>query len=171
MTTIFALLNIPRMNNKNEYQRKLGNPLWQKKKLEIMQRDEFKCKHCGSDQKELQVHHLQYIQGREPWDYTNDCLLTLCHECHWAEEAQLKGMGQYILSVFRRCNADTPEMMIFLSYIINAHNSGMSLLDMGLDLSFISSLGKEHRKEYSDLLSRSVCGDDYVNIETPKEPK
>ncbi|WP_439880923.1 hypothetical protein ACSX1A_17445 [Pontibacter sp. MBLB2868] len=31
----------------------------------------------------MQVHHLCYIRNRLPWDYTDDCLVTLCNWCHW----------------------------------------------------------------------------------------
>jgi len=30
----------------------------------------------------LQIHHKKYIQGRLPWEYENDDLITLCKECH-----------------------------------------------------------------------------------------
>ncbi len=30
----------------------------------------------------LQVHHLAYIEGRDPWDYSDEILITLCKECH-----------------------------------------------------------------------------------------
>ena len=31
---------------------------------------------------ELHVHHKYYILGRKPWEYPNDCLITLCSDCH-----------------------------------------------------------------------------------------
>jgi hypothetical protein len=30
----------------------------------------------------LQVHHLYYIQGLMPWEYSNDCLVTMCGKHH-----------------------------------------------------------------------------------------
>ena len=57
-------------------------PQWQKKRLEIMSRDEFKCVICGSEEKTLHVHHKYYIKGRKVWDYDNSILETLCCDCH-----------------------------------------------------------------------------------------
>lgn len=64
------------------YSKKLQNPQWQKKRLEILQRDEFKCIHCGCDDKELHVHHRWYQFGKDIWDYPDTCFETLCYECH-----------------------------------------------------------------------------------------
>lgn len=64
------------------YAEKLRSPLWQKKRLEILQRDNWKCCSCGSDEKNLQVHHLVYVKNNNPWDYDHSCLQTLCDDCH-----------------------------------------------------------------------------------------
>lgn len=53
-----------------------------KKRLEILKRDRWKCKYCGSERKELHVHHLGYKKNKNPWDYLNDRLITLCRDCH-----------------------------------------------------------------------------------------
>lgn len=67
---------------KEDYAELLRSPLWQKKRLEIMQRDNFTCCKCGCTHKELQVHHIKYIKGRKPWEYDNEDLVTLCNDCH-----------------------------------------------------------------------------------------
>jgi hypothetical protein len=64
------------------YSEKFKDPMWQKKRLEIMSRDEFKCVICGDDKKTLNVHHCYYIFGLNPWEYSNDVLITLCEDCH-----------------------------------------------------------------------------------------
>lgn len=64
------------------YSDKLKSPKWQKKRLEILQRDEFKCTKCFNDEIELNVHHKKYIFGLNPWEYENDNLTTLCIKCH-----------------------------------------------------------------------------------------
>lgn len=64
------------------YQKLLRHPMWQRKRLEIFQRDDFTCTHCTDDEFELHVHHLKYINGRKPWEYPNDQLVTLCCNCH-----------------------------------------------------------------------------------------
>ena len=70
---------------KKEYIELLKDPRWQKKRLEIMQRDNFTCQHCGSTEKTLNVHHLLYSKGSKPWEYDNDNLITLCQDCHEKE--------------------------------------------------------------------------------------
>lgn len=63
------------------YSEKLRHPKWQKKRLEILSRDGFKCLFCGSEDKNLQVHHLLY-KRRDPWDYPDYLYQTLCDDCH-----------------------------------------------------------------------------------------
>lgn len=63
------------------YSEKLRDPRWQKKRLEIMQRDNFCCIVCCDSKSELQVHHLIY-KKRDPWDYPNALYQTLCKSCH-----------------------------------------------------------------------------------------
>jgi hypothetical protein len=55
---------------------------WQKKRLEILDRDKWTCKECGCDSGILHVHHLRYNNGRPVWDIDNKYLITLCHKCH-----------------------------------------------------------------------------------------
>lgn len=69
----------------NAYAEKLKDPRWQKKRLEILSRDEFVCQSCFSDTKTLHVHHRRYLPGKEPWDIPNDLLVTLCEICHQEE--------------------------------------------------------------------------------------
>jgi len=64
------------------YKEKLRDPRWQKKKGEILLRDKHTCQSCGATDKNLQVHHLEYITGINPWDYPDDMLTTLCEVCH-----------------------------------------------------------------------------------------
>ena len=66
----------------NNYAELLRSPQWQKKRLEIMQRDSFTCQSCGSTQKTLTVHHKYYTNGCAPWDYPDECYVTLCEDCH-----------------------------------------------------------------------------------------
>lgn len=64
------------------YSEKLRSPLWQKKRLQILERDNWKCCACGNATRNLQVHHLIYCKGSNPWDYADDVYQTLCEECH-----------------------------------------------------------------------------------------
>ena len=62
------------------YSDKLKDPRWQRKRLEVMQRDNFKCSQCKNGEITLNVHHWQY--SKEPWDAKNEDLTTVCHLCH-----------------------------------------------------------------------------------------
>lgn len=73
------------------YSDKLRDPRWQRKRLEIMERDEFTCQQCGDATKTLHVHHKYYLPRLEPWDYCPLSLVTLCEDCHQQEE-EMKGM-------------------------------------------------------------------------------
>ncbi len=64
------------------YIEKLKDPRWQRKRLEVMERDNFGCQMCGANTKTLHIHHGYYERGLEPWDYDSDTLHTLCKDCH-----------------------------------------------------------------------------------------
>lgn len=63
------------------YIQKLRSPLWQKKRLHILERDNWSCCACGDAERNLQVHHIIYAK-RDPWDYPDEVLQTLCEKCH-----------------------------------------------------------------------------------------
>jgi 5-methylcytosine-specific restriction endonuclease McrA len=63
------------------YSQKLRDPRWQKMRLQILERDKWACKSCGSTENNLQVHHVIYLK-REPWDYPQEYYQTLCCDCH-----------------------------------------------------------------------------------------
>lgn len=77
-------------NQKSDYSKKLLDPRWQKKRLEILNRDNWCCQICGDDQNTLHVHHRRYIPNREPWDIPNELLATLCAACHESETNELE---------------------------------------------------------------------------------
>lgn len=66
----------------DRYKHALKDPRWQKKRLEIFQRDDWQCQKCGDKKSMLAVHHESYIEGFEPWEYPSAMLTTLCEECH-----------------------------------------------------------------------------------------
>lgn len=67
------------------YTEKLKNPKWQRRRLEILQRDEFRCRLCNDDKTELHVHHKKY--NGDPWDSEDDDLVTVCKYCHLVYES------------------------------------------------------------------------------------
>lgn len=68
----------------------LKDPRWQRKRLEVLQRDDFHCQSCADKRNTLHVHHLRY--NGNPWDTPSKFLVTLCNDCHSKEE-DLKKRG------------------------------------------------------------------------------
>lgn len=64
------------------YKEQLTHPNWQRKRLEIFQRDNFACTICGNTEHQLQVHHLYYLPEMLIWQYDNECYKTVCPKCH-----------------------------------------------------------------------------------------
>lgn len=73
------------MKTKLTYWEQLKDPRWQKRRLEVMGRDEFRCQLCFDDTKTLNVHHRWYEKSRDIWNYPDESLITLCEECHQEE--------------------------------------------------------------------------------------
>jgi len=82
------------------YSEKLKDPRWQKKRLKIFERDEWRCQKCFDAESMLAVHHRYYIVDREPWDYPDKLLVTLCEDCHESERLNYDN-AEDILSMLR----------------------------------------------------------------------
>lgn len=69
------------MSRSRRYRKLLKDDRWNQRRQEIMRRDGFRCRRCGAKGK-LNVHHRWYVYGRQPWQYPDRCLVTLCETCH-----------------------------------------------------------------------------------------
>lgn len=72
------------------YLAKLRDPRWQKRRLHIFERDNFTCRFCGATDKTLHVHHTHYERGKGPWETSSYGLVTLCENCHEAENFEAR---------------------------------------------------------------------------------
>ena len=63
------------------YAEKLKDPRWQKKRLEILERDEWRCRLCGAEDMPLHIHHEKYTT-RNPWEEEDINLSAICEKCH-----------------------------------------------------------------------------------------
>ena len=81
------------------YAEKLKDPRWQKKRLEIFERDRFRCVVCFSAHKTLHVHHGYYRGGADPWDYEDETLSTLCEDCHQMAGELLESIHRQIAAM------------------------------------------------------------------------
>lgn len=72
---------------KRRYRSLLNEDLWYQCRKKILRRDGYACRNCGSSE-QLQVHHIQYHVyvdtglWKDPWDYDDKLLVTLCRKCH-----------------------------------------------------------------------------------------
>jgi 5-methylcytosine-specific restriction endonuclease McrA len=80
------------------YSQKLQDLRWKARRLEILKRDHFICVRCERRNEmlrrlglRLEVHHIRYLPGLEPWEYADEWLQTLCQQCH--EEVTVEGRG------------------------------------------------------------------------------
>lgn len=103
------------------YSEKLKDPRWQKKRLEILQRDEFTCKWCGDSDSTLHVHHIAYYDG-DVWDTPNDLLITLCLNCHKYEESDLKSLKHEVFNNLRK-RGFTSTSFSSLAYIFDKNRN------------------------------------------------
>lgn len=127
------------------YKEKLQDPRWQKKRLEILSRDNFTCQLCNDKETTLHVHHNQYIS--DPWDVENDKLITYCQYCHRIVEFT-KNIKIYnkILKIYNR---KSPLGVLSYSFIIdelgnkwvvvNLLNDDINLIDF-LDGNLINNI-------------------------------
>lgn len=70
---------------KQSYSDKLKDVRWQKKRLEILEANDFICQRCLMEGKTVHVHHKLYRWDTDPWDYEDDCFVILCEDCHHQE--------------------------------------------------------------------------------------
>jgi hypothetical protein len=86
----------------DNYAAKLRDPRWQKKRLEIMNRDEWCCQLCFDDESTLVVHHRLYLPNKEPWEYPDELLITLCEDCHNRETDYIDIACGYVVDSLKR---------------------------------------------------------------------
>ena len=92
--------NLAMLAPKERYEQQLDDTRWKLKANNIRKRDNHECQVCGAKKKQLDVHHIRYVSGREAWDYDDGDLVTLCHECHeeihdWQDFENLIEGGYY----------------------------------------------------------------------------
>ena len=99
------------------YSEQLKSPHWQRKRLEVMQRDNFTCVACGEKESQLQVHHGVYLKGVNPWEYDDKYLHTLCKNCHDIT-------GLFMDVIYKEIGETNPHLLWDLEWIFNWIKSG-----------------------------------------------
>jgi len=64
-----------------EWNNQYSHPNWQRMRLFVLSRDNFKCQKCGDAHSQLHVHHKEYSDGFI-WEINTDYLMILCDRCH-----------------------------------------------------------------------------------------
>lgn len=103
------------------YKEKLLDPRWQRKRLEILNRDEFTCRFCGDAKSELQIHHLYYFVNIDPWQYDESALITLCKTCHYNETQYRKDADKALNAAFAQIGFSYSDIQI-LTYSLSDKN-------------------------------------------------
>ncbi len=118
------------MAENKTYSEKLRDPRWQKKRLEILNRDEFRCQMCLDEKTTLNVHHHDYKQGREPWEYDNDMLITYCEVCHKSETDKRHDLEMQILQLLKEVKTNSYHLHDFIFYLKKAEDVCMDIHDL-----------------------------------------
>lgn len=84
---------------RERYRQKLLDPRWQKRRLEILSRDAWTCQICSDSKSTLHVHHRYYLPDKEPWEYCNEALVTLCADCHREEGEKSRYVEHFVQSL------------------------------------------------------------------------
>jgi 5-methylcytosine-specific restriction endonuclease McrA len=91
-----------------KYSEKLKDPRWQKKRLEVLNRDEFTCQMCGDKETTLHVHHIVYRKNAEPWESDEMELVTICADCHEVEHLPLTELERFLYECMKERDKDEP---------------------------------------------------------------
>lgn len=131
---------------KQSYSEKLLDPRWQKKRLDVLNYNDFSCEICGDSASTLHVHHKMYAKGREPWDYELDQYSVLCKTCHSHEHFQEVDL---FFEVMSRLNLDGPYNKTDASFLI-AGFAGIDVTPVVEMDKFLLEKGREISIQYWD---------------------
>lgn len=130
----------------NPYAKKLTDPRWQKRRLEIFERDGFACQLCGDTESTLHVHHKHYLPVYdkdtnpddwaeistfdEPWMADDAALVTLCKDCHADETSGLKDvMGRINRTLRESFSSFELEDLLFAIMAVERASGGYGTKD------------------------------------------
>ena len=102
------------------YVEKLKDPRWQKKRLQVLERDKWTCQCCGDTEETLHVHHYWYENDKEPWDVDERALVTLCESCHETETRCGKQEEEILIRTLRGLKMSCHEILELASVFSEA---------------------------------------------------
>lgn len=99
------------------YSEQIESPHWQRKRLEILNRDNFTCVICQDKESKLHVHHGVYLKGLKAWEYEDKYLHTLCKSCH-------DTTGLFMDLIYREIGETSPNLLWELEWFFKWIKSG-----------------------------------------------
>jgi formate-dependent nitrite reductase cytochrome c552 subunit len=99
-----------RLANAKKYSEKLQHPLWQQRRMTILNRDQFTCQKCGDKETNLHVHHKKY--SGEPWEAPDNDLETLCKDCHKVITVINRGISGEVKSILKVTRSEFEKMFV-----------------------------------------------------------
>jgi hypothetical protein len=67
---------------KSEYNEALKDVRWQKFRHRILGIRGFRCEKCGTEERQIHLHHISYRRDAMPWEYADSEMLVVCCRCH-----------------------------------------------------------------------------------------
>lgn len=109
------------------YYEKLKDPRWQKKRLEVMELNNFECSECGDRKNTLNIHHPAYKKGADPWCYEADELMCVCEQCHKACHSENDVLTSLLFTL--RTDVNRRDSVMFIAGFLAAfmHDSPFPL--------------------------------------------
>jgi hypothetical protein len=115
------------------YSEKLKDPRWQKMRLEVFNRDDFKCVLCGDANETLHAHHTFYEKDCEPWEYDTKHIKTLCESCHEKIHGGFKDAMILLFDVIDSLRDDLKLLKHFYHYDVSGILNFFGVDNMSVD--------------------------------------
>jgi hypothetical protein len=110
------------MSEKLSYSDQLKHPKWQKRRLEMLNAQNFCCQRCKSNEDTLHVHHRRYVKGRNVWEYDDSELVVLCEFCHQEEHENSEFINKLIFLIPDEYRQDFTSLLAGISYVFTSDN-------------------------------------------------
>ncbi len=132
---------------KSKWLERYKDPRWQKKRLEILERDNWICRDCGDDQSTLNVHHKWYEKNKDVWGYNDNCYITLCDDCHSFIHELIDSKLINIRKLIFEGGFDTQTLQIFIKHMEKRDQFTNKLIQSILEISINRETANNPSKE------------------------
>lgn len=145
------------------YKKLLQDPRWQKKRLKIMERDNFTCHDTGATDEQLHVHHCWYAKG-SPWETPDEFLLTLSNDAHQHRQGLEQRAKKALGLIMAKTPCEGPGYADRLGELVESMEA-MALKDPKEDTIMPTML---NYVVYEDLLHffYKACGPSFENVDS-----